>query len=287
MYGVSPLPSEASNRSPVADRIDAPDLLRLGPALDVVLAVEARLDEPFDQPLGRIADQAPAFGRERLQPRREVDDVADRGQRGVVALDLRDHRHAAGDARAHHRLLAEALRELPAPAGEGGVDRHRRAARAQGVVFLRIGNAEHRHDAVAGVAADRSAMVADGAGQLVVHRADEGQGAFFAEPFDRRGKPGHVGEQHRDMASFRASRRSGPGNGVSVCHSLRPCSRHPGRHELIRRGRFAHGGKRLAHYAGHVKAETGMCTLPDEVARAFGQSDVFQVRTSLTSCAGP
>jgi hypothetical protein len=86
------------------------------------------------------------------------------------------------------------------------VDRQGRAARAKRSVLERVGDAEQRHDAIAGETAHRAALLTNGGGELVVDCTDENESPFLAQPFGDRGESHHVGEQDGDLAPF-AQRR--------------------------------------------------------------------------------
>jgi hypothetical protein len=163
-----------------------------------MFSLEARIDEPLNETSRRVADDGTAWRGQILQARGEVHRVAHGGRLGPLALDRRHHRDTRIHAHAHDRALPEPGFDL-GRRREGGADRQCCPACPEGCVLLRLRDAEHGHNAVAGEAAYRTAMSANDAGQLVVDRSDETEGFLLAKPLHNGGVSNHVGEEHGDL----------------------------------------------------------------------------------------
>ena len=189
-------------RAPLAHGVQSPDFLGLGLALDRFFPVEARVGEPFNETSCGVADYGAARPRQALKTRGKIDGIADGGKSGALPLDRRHHSDSRTHAGAHERTLAELGLHLIGCRRKSRVDRQGRAAGSEGGVFLRLGDAEHGHDAVAGEAAHRAAVFANGPRQLFVDYSDETEGSLLANSLRNRRVPDHVREKYRNLTPF-------------------------------------------------------------------------------------
>jgi hypothetical protein len=180
----------------------APDVDRLAAALDHVRAGVLEGQRLLGRLPGHVVDEHRAGRRERLDPGRRVDGVAD-DHSLADGVEL-DGRLAGEDARAHLQLVDADPR---GQAGDRRTEVEARPHRALGVVLARERRTPERHHGVADELLDRPAIGADGpAGDLEVLRenlADLLRVAALAE----RGVADQVGEQHRHQAPLLGARR--------------------------------------------------------------------------------
>ena len=205
-------------RAPLANGVQSPDFLGLGLALDRLLPVEARVGEPFNETSCGVADHGAARRRQALKTRGKIDGIADGGESGGFPLDWRHHGDSRTHAGAHERTLAELGLHLIGCRRKSRVDRQGRAAGSERGVFLRLGDAEHGHDAVAGEAAHRAAVFANGPRQFFVDYSDETEGSLLAKSLHNRRVSDHVREKYRDLTPFTQRRRCARGSTFCIFH---------------------------------------------------------------------
>jgi len=205
-------------RPPLADGVQSPDFLGLGLALDRLFPLEARVSEPFNETSCGVADHGAARPRQALKTRGKIDGVTHGGESGGFPLDWRHHGDSRTDAGAHHRTLAELGLHLVSRCRKSRVDCQGRAAGSERGVFLRLGDAEHGHDAVAGEAAHRAAVFANGPRQFFVDYSDETEGSLLANSLRNRRVSDHVREKYRDLTPFAQIRRCTRGSTFCIFH---------------------------------------------------------------------
>ena len=190
--------------------VEAVDALRLGLALDRVLAGEGTVDIALDQVMRRLADNdAPGVG-QRLQARREMDRIALRREvDALVAANLaNDHgtrMHADSNPRRNPELgfqIRGALRHALLDVEAGTTGPHRR-------VLERHGGAEQRHDAVAAHLGNRAPVFVDGVDHDTEDAVEEAVDLLLTEALGKLGRVHRVGEKDRrgPTMSFEIARR--------------------------------------------------------------------------------
>ena len=138
---------------------DPPGRERLGEALEPPRAEIDQLEQPADQPAGRLADHDAARRGERLQPGRQVRRLADHRLLLCRALadQLADDDHAGGDADPRR----EGLRPPAAASPTASATRKARPHRPLRLVLVRLRTAEVGEHAVAHVLGDVPVAVLD------------------------------------------------------------------------------------------------------------------------------
>ena len=119
-----------------------------------------------------------------------------------VVADLADH-HRAG-MHAHAQAKIETVGEAKAirKAAEVGLDVEGGAAGAQGMVFVRDGRAEQRHDAVAGVLVDRALVAVHGVAEQREAAVENVMPMLVVNRFRRGGGAAQIGKQYGDGLAF-------------------------------------------------------------------------------------
>ena len=164
-------------------------------------------DVAADHVGGRLADEDLARRRGRLEARGDVDGVADRrGVLGRAAAELAQHHHPAVEAHpGRERLAVAVVREglllEPAPDPQGGQEG------APGMVLVRDGGPDQRHEAVPEELVDRPAVAVnlrqrqlEEAAQQLVHR-------LRADLLRERRRAHDVAEEHRHLLACTLVRR--------------------------------------------------------------------------------
>jgi hypothetical protein len=179
------------------------DTLRLGLALDLMLAGKAAVHHALDQALRRLAQENRARLRQGLQPGRQIDCVAERRDARVLASrDATYHCKPGVDADPQLRAHAVASLDRRRLKGEPLLDQQRRAAGAQRRVLQRLRHAEERHHAVTGEALDRATLLLDRIAQQLGDALHQRVGRFLSGALGKGGEPDEIGEQHRHLAAL-------------------------------------------------------------------------------------
>ena len=192
---------------------DPPGGERLGEALEPLRAEVGQLEQPADQPPGRLADHHAARRGQRLQPRGQVRRLADhRLLLGRAFADqLADHDQAGRDAdpRRRERLVTGRLQPRRLRRS-----RARRAPPAR-LVLVRLRPAEIGEHAVAHVLGDVAAPALDHLGAAALIGADHRAHVLGIEPRRQRGRAHQIAEQHRQLPPPPSAGGAGPRGGPS------------------------------------------------------------------------
>jgi hypothetical protein len=171
-----------SNRVPYADRVT------LAFGHDGRRVVE--LDRPLGRPASRLVDEDAAGRCGRLQAGGGVDAVAGGGVLALLDPCVeRDQRLTGGDAGVDLQVSG---------GGKLLTDRQRGPYGALGVILVRHGRAEDRHDRVANELRDRATVPLEDRAQVGVVRLQEPLHILGIHSLGARREPHEVGEQHRD-----------------------------------------------------------------------------------------
>jgi hypothetical protein len=174
----------------------APDLLRLGRALDRQRAGRLGLDRVGDQPVGLLTEQDLARPGRLLEPLGQVHRGA--GELLLEGAGVADQHVAGVDADADVELEISLAADLLGQLVDGGAQLAGRLHGPQGVVLVQLGHAEGGHEAVAVALAHAGSPVAQGLADgaaVAVHQLLYGLGAELPLHV---GRPGHVAEDDRD-----------------------------------------------------------------------------------------
>ena len=167
---------------PGADGVQPIDLLRPCLAFDLVLAGEAGVDQSSDQLMGRLAKENGAGYGQSLQPRGQVNGVAERRHSCVVGADLGYYHWSCIDPDSHLRAHAMLGFDLRGDRGKPLLDQEPGTARAQRGILERDRHAKERHDPIAGEVLHRAALLAHGGRHQLINRANERERPFFPDP---------------------------------------------------------------------------------------------------------
>ena len=206
--------------------------------------------------VGALADgdrSRPAGG---LQPRGDVDGVADHG---VAVADGAGEDLAGVDADAQLEARAMARGQLGVDLAHRGLHPERGAHGALLVVLVRDRRAEDGHDVVADVLVDGAAVAGDLLAEPAQAAVDERLDALGVHPLGHGRVAGEVGEQHGDLAPLVGGRRAArpeaaAGAGCCAAGAARRVERGAARHAELRvrrRGRAARRGSGARAAAPH------------------------------------
>jgi hypothetical protein len=225
---------------------------RLGPALEREAAHRLERHQLAHQALRLLADQDVAVARLLLEPRRDVQRIADAG--GVLVAD-HDLAGVDRDTQAQlARQLALGEREL----AERALHLDRGAHRADRVVLGHARHAEGAHHAVAEQLHHAAAVGLDRRAHRAVVAVHEAAHGLRVEPLVQRGGADQVGEDDRDDLARRRGFAGGRGQGgaAGVTEMCVGCV-------LGAAGRAARGQRAAA-----AAAEARACAVDPSAARA-------------------
>ena len=178
----------------------APDRQRLALALDRHRLERLVPDQVTRGPVGGLADDGPVHGRDRLQARGRVHDVARDALTHLRSGPERHHGLAAVDPDPDGQgrcepIRARALRDrlLDPEGGQHGADR---------IVLVGDRCPEHAQHGVADELVDRAPVELDDLLQRGVERAEGGAHVLGVGPVRELGEPDEVAEQDRDEPAF-------------------------------------------------------------------------------------
>ena len=177
-----------------------PERLRLGLALELVLAGVRVGDRGLRCPLRRLADEDAARLRLGLDPGGGVDEVAGNH---ALSLGAEGDRGLAGED-AGTRL------QLRVERGNRGDELQRGSHGAFGVVLLRDGRSPHRHHRVADELLHRPAVALDERARLLEVAGEELARLLRVAALGGGGEADEVGEEDGHVAALRGGCRGGP-----------------------------------------------------------------------------
>ena len=165
------------------------------------------LDRVSYEAIGRLADQNLERGRRLLEPRRDVDRIAD--DQALLGARVPRHHLTGVDAGSVGKPHAIRAFELVVQAAQAVSHLRRGPNGAQGVVLVQPRQAEYGHDRVADVLLDPTAVaLEDAAHHLEVARHHLAQG-LGVEPLAHARRALEIGEDDRDGLAHLARRRRG------------------------------------------------------------------------------
>jgi hypothetical protein len=158
--------------------------------------------------VGRGSEEDLARLRRPLQTRRDVDGIAD--DERVSSPGISDHDLTGIDADPRLDLLAESLSDLDVQLAERPGHRVGRSHRAERVVLVQAGNAEHGHHGVADELLDLAAVAFELVPHATKEAGDQLPSRFGIELFPQRRGADHVAEHDGHCLAIAFRRGSGP-----------------------------------------------------------------------------
>ena len=185
------------------DRIEAIDLFRRRTAFELALANKRRLDQTFDWPIGRLAqNDRPGFS-QGLQPRGDVHCIPQKRQSPFAAcFQMAENGRPGVDSNSQFRLNVIFRLDFCRGGLEAGEDGERRATGPERCVLERGRRAERNHDSVADDLVNTRALGLHGAFDHLRQFLHQLEGGLLAEPFRNGGEANHVREENDDLPAL-------------------------------------------------------------------------------------